>query len=247
MADLRIPEDKASEVFELAARLYARHRQNHPLQALNPVHSPVDIPPEFIQKALGQLQAREEEARELAQRARLHRRWVSVGALVAGAALAVWAGLTYSRLQRAARSVDLAWFQVESQFQQQADVVTKLLNQPIEPHPANQALRQQLSQARQRYNTATTQAERLAAAEAVDQAVVELGSALIELPAAQSDNEIGQLTKQLNNTETRIASEGQRYNLAAGSYNLAVNSFPTLLLAGPLGFESRPLFTPSSN
>lgn len=242
MADLRIPEDKASEVFELAAQLYARHKQGYPLKSLESAQSRVDIPPEFIQKALNQLQAREEEARELAQKAKLHRRLVSIGAVLAAGALVAWAGLTYSRLSQAARNADSAWAQVENQFEAQSNLLGDLLNQPSAPS-TSQELRQRLSQARQDYEAAATQPERLAAIEALKQVAADLQTALIQIPASQRDEAASALAYELNSSGTRIATEGLHYNLAADHYNLTVNSFPTVLLAGPLGFKPKPLFT----
>lgn len=54
--DVRIPEDKAQEVFTLAAQLYAQHDQSYSVQELMVAGTEAKIPPEFIQQALDQLQ-----------------------------------------------------------------------------------------------------------------------------------------------------------------------------------------------
>ena len=52
----RIPEDKAQEVFTLAAQLYAQHNQSYSVQELMEAGAEAKIPPEFVQQAIDQLQ-----------------------------------------------------------------------------------------------------------------------------------------------------------------------------------------------
>jgi hypothetical protein len=54
--DYRIPEDKAQEVFTLAAQLYAQHTQSYSVQELMEAGTEAKIPPEFVQQAIDQLQ-----------------------------------------------------------------------------------------------------------------------------------------------------------------------------------------------
>ncbi len=54
--DYRIPEDKAQEVFTLAAQLYAQHNQSYSVQELMEAGAEAKIPPEFVQQAIDQLQ-----------------------------------------------------------------------------------------------------------------------------------------------------------------------------------------------
>ncbi|MBN1541151.1 LemA family protein, partial [candidate division KSB1 bacterium] len=43
-------------------------------------------------------------------------------------------------------------------------------------------------------------------------------------------------------TENRIAVERRRYNESVQQYSRAIRAFPTVLIAGILGFEKRPYF-----
>ncbi|HEY9639030.1 MAG TPA: pentapeptide repeat-containing protein [Coleofasciculaceae cyanobacterium] len=56
--EIRIPAEMAGEVFELAARLYAQHNEGYSVSELVEAGAAVQIPSEFIQTALVQLQAR---------------------------------------------------------------------------------------------------------------------------------------------------------------------------------------------
>lgn len=54
--EYRIPEDKAQEVFTLAAQLYAQHNQSYSVNELIEAGAEARIPPEFVQQAIAQLQ-----------------------------------------------------------------------------------------------------------------------------------------------------------------------------------------------
>lgn len=55
--EIRIPAAMAGEVFELAARLYAQDNEGYSVTEMIEAGESVQIPPDFIQSALAQLQA----------------------------------------------------------------------------------------------------------------------------------------------------------------------------------------------
>jgi hypothetical protein len=55
-SEYRISEDKAEEVFTLAAQLYAQHNQSYSVKELMEAGTEARIPPEFIQQAIDELQ-----------------------------------------------------------------------------------------------------------------------------------------------------------------------------------------------
>jgi BTB/POZ domain-containing protein KCTD9 len=58
-AEFRIPEEKVPQVFELAARLYAEKKQGYSATELIQAGSEVNIPAEFVQQAIAQIQAQD--------------------------------------------------------------------------------------------------------------------------------------------------------------------------------------------
>jgi hypothetical protein len=60
--EIRIPAEMAGEVFELAARLYAEHNEGYSVAELIEAGAAVQIPSEFIQSALVQLQTQQIES-----------------------------------------------------------------------------------------------------------------------------------------------------------------------------------------
>lgn len=65
--ELRIPEDKAEEVFTLAAQLYAQHNQSYSVKELMDAGVEAKIPPEFIQQAIDQIQLQQSAQPNIAQ------------------------------------------------------------------------------------------------------------------------------------------------------------------------------------
>lgn len=232
MADLRIPEDKASEVFELATWLYQQQSGQPQLKQT----AIADIPPQYIQRALNRLQAREEEARELAQRARLHRQCVGWGSLAVCGLLLSWLGLTYSRLNSAEKAVDLAWDQLEAPLQQRSQLAAQAvaLSRQAATAPAWAA---PLAVAQQRYETASSPSAKVITAAALDHQLQRLADQPAEPGLA---NGFAQLTADLSRTAESLALRQARYNRAAERYNQATQSFPTVLIARRLGFSPQP-------
>ncbi|MGB7443897.1 MAG: pentapeptide repeat-containing protein [Coleofasciculaceae cyanobacterium] len=61
-SQFRLPEDKAEEVFTLAAQLYAEHSQSYSVEELIAAGTEAKIPPEFVEQAIAQIQLRESSA-----------------------------------------------------------------------------------------------------------------------------------------------------------------------------------------
>ena len=61
-------------------------------------------------------------------------------------------------------------------------------------------------------------------------------------PDLKGDRAMSQLMEELTSTENRIAFARQAYNDAVMNYNTSRESFPAVLVAGPLGFHSAELF-----
>ncbi|MCA1991171.1 MAG: pentapeptide repeat-containing protein [Coleofasciculus sp. S288] len=74
--EYRIPEDKAQEVFTLAAQLYAQHNQSYSVKELMEAGAGAKIPPEFIQQAIDQLQLEKSSTQKLTKQSKA--RWIGL-------------------------------------------------------------------------------------------------------------------------------------------------------------------------
>jgi len=62
-------------------------------------------------------------------------------------------------------------------------------------------------------------------------------------PELRANNNFVNLQSQLEGTENRISVERGRFNESVQRYNTVLKRFPTVLIAGMLGFEQKPYFT----
>ncbi len=61
-------------------------------------------------------------------------------------------------------------------------------------------------------------------------------------PDLKANQTMSQLMEELTSTENKISFARQAYNDAVMGYNTARETFPNLLIAGPLGFKTAQLF-----
>ncbi|TVP63898.1 MAG: LemA family protein [Leptolyngbya sp. LCM1.Bin17] len=246
MAEQRIPEDKAAQVFDLAARLYAQQNQSYSLEELTKAGAEVDIPPEFIAAALAQLKAQDAEAQIQRQQTQQRYQTLKIVGLVAALVILGTLALTYNHLATASQQVDLAWAQVENQFQRRADLIPNLVTATETGAQRQQELAMILTTARQNYLSADTPAEKMAAAEDVTDALNQFQTVVLANPELGTSQLYVSLQDELAGTENRVATERMRYNQAVAAYNQRVKTFPTSLVAGLFGFQPKPLFTASN-
>lgn len=248
MANQRIPDDQADEIFQRAAELYAQQKgsQGYSTEDLMQAGAEAQIPPEFVQAAIAQVQQQhlqaQQQQQQQQQQARERRRQVSIGAIALGVVLAGWLMWAYNSLASAEQTVDLAWAQVENQFQRRADLIPNLVNVTQAGAQQERELVAQLTQSRQNYLAASTQTEQVEAAEQVTAALNQFQTYAIGNPQLQSNQLFVGLQDELAGTENRIAVERMRYNQAVAAYNRRVKAFPNTLVAPLLGFEAKPLF-----
>jgi LemA protein len=245
MANQPIPEDQASQVFDLAARLYNQHNDSYTLDDLTQAGAEVDIPPEFIEAALAQLQAKAATAQQQRQRVQARKHQLKLAGLIAGIVMLGAIALTYNNLATASQQVDLAWAQVENQFQRRADLIPNLVTVTATGAQRHQELAMILTTARQNYLAADTQTEKMAAAGDITAALNQFRAVVLANPEIGTSQLYIGLQDELAGTENRIATERMRYNQAVAAYNQRVKTFPTSLVAGLFGFQPKPLFTAS--
>ncbi|MFA6049571.1 MAG: LemA family protein [Candidatus Micrarchaeia archaeon] len=173
--------------------------------------------------------------------------------LVAVLLIAVTAASTYNGLVMASQGVDGQWAQVQNVYQRRADLVPNLVSTVagaanFEKSTLTEvtAARASVGQVKIDPNQAPTDPAQLAQFQA---AQGQLGSALSRLlvvveryPDLKANANFRDLQAQLEGTENRIAVERGRFNESVQSFNVRVKTFPTVLVAGALGFHPKPYF-----
>ena len=174
---------------------------------------------------------------------------ISVVALVA--IIALWAMSAYNKLVVADESVTTEWANVESQYQRRADLIPNLVS-TVKGYAAHeQETLEAVVSARAKATQMTVDAKNLTPEKLQEfQAVQgEVGAALGRLlmitenyPDLKANQNFMALQEQLEGTENRIQVARQKFNLTAKTYNTSIRRFPTNILAGMFGFESKAYF-----
>ena len=174
---------------------------------------------------------------------------ISVVTLVA--IIALWAMSAYNKLVVAEESVTTEWANVESQYQRRADLIPNLVS-TVKGYAAHeQETLEAVVSARAKATQMTVDAKDLTPEKLQEYQAAqgEVGAALGRLlmitenyPDLKANQNFMALQEQLEGTENRIQVARQKFNLTAKTYNTSIRRFPTNILAGMFGFESKAYF-----
>jgi LemA protein len=157
---------------------------------------------------------------------------------------------TYNRLVGLDESVGESWSQVENAYQRRADLVPNLVETVKGAADFERGTLEAVTEARSKVGGVNFEgapdSEQMAAFQAnQDQLSGALSRLLVvveQYPQLTATQGFRDLQGQLEGTENRIAVERRRYNEVAREYNTARRSFPTVVVAGLLGFDEQPYF-----
>lgn len=175
--------------------------------------------------------------------------------IIAGAAVLVAASsltsCNYNSLVEQQQSVDLAWAEVENQYQRRADLIPNLVS-TVKGYAAHESSTfEKVTQARAQATAININAEDLneETLAKFQDAQNQLSSALKSLlavseayPDLKANENFKDLQVQLEGTENRVTTARGRYTQAVQQYNTAIKKFPTNIYAGWFGFTPKPQF-----
>jgi LemA protein len=148
----------------------------------------------------------------------------------------------YNRLVRLRNAVDNSWAQVEVQLKRRWDLIPNLV-ETVKGYAAHERETfEAVTQARARAQQAQTPAETAQAEGILGAALGRLLAVAEAYPELQADENFRQLQTELAETENRVAVSRQVYNDVVLTFNNAIQTFPGVVLAGPLGFTPREFF-----
>ncbi len=164
-------------------------------------------------------------------------------ALVVVAVLVLGYGfVTYNKLVSVSESVDTQWAQVETQYQRRVDLIPNLVNSVKGAMKQEEAVFGALADARTRYAGASSVDEKAQAATEVESAFARLLVVMENYPELKSINSVQTLMAQIEGTENRISVERGRYNDSVRAYNLVAKRFPSSVIAGAFGYDTKAYF-----
>ena len=160
---------------------------------------------------------------------------------------------TYNRMVTLDENVNNAWSQVQNQLQRRMDLIPNLVETVKGAADFERSTLEAVIQARANATQVQVNANDLAqnpqllqqymeAQNQVSSALSRLLVVVEQYPVLKANENFLRLQDELAGTENRIAVERRRYNESVQSYNQARRTFPTVLIAGMLGFQGRAYF-----
>jgi LemA protein len=173
--------------------------------------------------------------------------------LVVLVGLVLWAVSQYNGLVRLRNAVKNAFSQIDVQLKRRYDLIPNLVETAKGYMKHERETLDAVINARNRAITAEQKAasgptqpgaiKELQQAEGQLQGAMTRFFALAEAyPDLKANQNMAVLQEELTSTENKVAFARQAYNDAVMGYNTARESFPAVLVAGPLGFQAADLF-----
>ncbi|MGW6705363.1 LemA family protein [Streptomyces sp. NPDC054956] len=154
----------------------------------------------------------------------------------------IWLISAYNGLVRRRNQVDNAWAQVDVQLKRRYDLIPNLV-ETVKGYAAHErGTFEAVVRAREAALGAGGPADKERAESALRTGLTGLFALAEAYPALLAGGNFDSLRQELATTEDRAAYARQYYNDAVLAYNTSVAAFPTLLIAGPMGFRAREFF-----
>jgi LemA protein len=168
--------------------------------------------------------------------------WVVVLAIVV--ILVLFLVLTYNRLITLRQRVKEAFSDIDVQLKRRHDLIPNLV-ETVKGYAAHErGVFDEVTQARAGAIAAGAQGpqQRAAAEDMLTGALRSLFAVAEAYPQLQAVQEFKDLSENLRDTEDKIQFARRFYNSQVRDYNTALQTFPTVLLAGAMGFTSSEYF-----
>ena len=149
---------------------------------------------------------------------------------------------SYNGLVALRQRVQNAWAQVDVQLRRRYDLIPNLVNTVKGYAKHEQETFEKVTQARNMAMAAGTVPEQAGAENMLSGTLKSLFALAENYPQLKADSNFKQLQDELTNTESKIAFSRQFYNDTVQKYNTKVQIFPTVLIAGMLGFKTADYF-----
>jgi LemA protein len=154
--------------------------------------------------------------------------------------------LMYNSLVQLRVRADNAWADIDVQLKRRHDLIPNLV-ETVKGYAAHEkGTFENIAKYRTMAMQATTPADKAAAENQLTGALRQLFAVAEAYPELKASQEFTQLQTQLSQTEDMIQNSRRYYNAVVRDLNTRLQSFPTNMLAGPLGFQQRQFFETSA-
>ncbi len=169
--------------------------------------------------------------------------YIGIGMLVFLAVIALWMVGTYNQLVMLRQSVRESWSAIETELRRRYDLIPNLV-ETVKGYAGHEKdTLEAVIKARNSAAAVSGAPEAQALANnALTGALTKLMALSEAYPQLKANENFNQLQNALNDTETRISQARRFYNANVRDMNTAVETFPSVLIAGPMGFKPQTYF-----
>lgn len=161
--------------------------------------------------------------------------------VLAGLAVLILAGMYNSLVQLRVRT-ESAWSDIDVQLKRRHDLIPNLV-ETVKGYAAHEkGTFENIAKFRSMAMQATSPADKAQAEGQLSTALKSLFAVAESYPQLQASQEFTELQNSLNSIEDNIQNARRYYNAVVRDYNTRVQSFPTNILAGMFGFQTRQFF-----
>jgi len=164
--------------------------------------------------------------------------------IVAIVAILVIGILIYNGLVQRRLRIDEAFAQIDVQLKRRHDLIPNLVAAVRDYMGFEQEVLTKVTEARANAVAAGAQGpvQQAQAENMLTGALRSLFAVVENYPDLKANQNVLSLQEQLTTTENQISFSRQHYNAVVLDYNQSIATFPSLLIAGPLGFTRREFF-----
>ncbi len=156
--------------------------------------------------------------------------------------LGLYLVVLYNGLVKLRNRIENAWAQIDVQLRRRYDLIPNLVETVKAYATHERDTLEAVTRARAAAIEAGSVGEQAQAENMVTSALKSLFAVSEAYPDLKANQSFLQLQEELSGTEGRISYARQFYNDTVFRYNTKIQSFPALLLAGPLQFRPREYF-----
>jgi LemA protein len=168
--------------------------------------------------------------------------WTTLIILGVVLVIAFWAIAIYNRLIGLKNQTLNGWKQIDVQLKRRHDLIPNLVNAVKGAMEFERGTLNQVVEARAKAQAAAGPADSARREGELSQALGRLFALAENYPVLKSNENVKMLQEELSSTENKIGFARQFYNDIATKFNIAQQTFPSNLIAGPLGFKAAELF-----
>jgi LemA protein len=164
---------------------------------------------------------------------------IGIGVLVVLAVVLI--GM-YNQLVTLRNKIDAAWAQIDVQLKRRYDLIPNLVETVKGYATHERETLEKVIQARNMAVNAQGAADQAQAENMLTGALKSLFAVSEAYPDLKANQNFLELQEELTSTEDKISYSRQFYNDMVYKYNTKIQTFPTVLIAGPFGFDAREFF-----